>query len=76
MTNLTTRLTIAIGLLACGLAAQAGMAWHLNAAGPLQEIAPKRKLAEIIPMKFGDWVGQDLENSDIAWFVDDHVKRA
>ncbi len=70
-----TRCLLAIGTLVACLAVQVGLWWHVQAAGALQDVELLRSLADSMPMKFGDWQGQDLEVAEIAQYGDDYFKR-
>lgn len=73
--SLLTRSLLALVLLGTALGVQTALWWHLQSAPPLANVAPKRALADAIPLEIGDFVGQDVEIAENLLYGDDHLKR-
>ena len=73
--RLSTRVAIVLGILGAALAAQAGLYWHVQAAGPLPQMPPAQPLQEF-PLDLGEWHGREAAVTDLrALYGDDHLNR-
>ena len=74
--KLPSRITILLGLLACGWCGQTLLIHRLEAAGPLPVVSLVRGLSEF-PLELGPWECSEKATSDApATYGDDHVWRA